>query len=137
MKYDYYKIISNNVKKYRKMRNITQEKLAEMVNCSTSFIGRIESKDAQKPSIDTLIAISEKLEVPLYLFFVNEKEDIEFIKSKSILFKCNKCNSEFKIQREIINLYKSAANLTGDNSIPHFDCTNCDGIIYPVNRLDI
>ena len=38
-----YEVISKNVKKYRKLKGWTQEKLAEEINYSLSFISGIES----------------------------------------------------------------------------------------------
>lgn len=46
------------LKYQRAMFNISQEKLAEIIGCSTQYIYQIESGRC-KPSIDTLLSISE------------------------------------------------------------------------------
>ena len=74
-----FKIIGTNIKYYRQLYNlgkeksacITQEKLAEMANVSTSLIGNMESeKISQGISIYTLYKISKILNVPISCFFV-------------------------------------------------------------------
>lgn len=42
--YNEYNNLSENIKEYRKMRNLTQEQLAEKALCSTSYIKQIESQ---------------------------------------------------------------------------------------------
>ena len=74
-----YKIIGDNIKFYRQLYNIgkdktnriTQEKLAELANISTSLVGNMESeKIAQGISLFTLYKISNILSVPLNNFFI-------------------------------------------------------------------
>lgn len=45
---DIYLIIAQNIKKYRKIKGITQAQLAEEVDLSHEFIRRIESKKRSK-----------------------------------------------------------------------------------------
>ena len=45
-----YLVFSGNVKKYRLMKGITQEKLAEVTDLSLSYIKQIESKKEFKNS---------------------------------------------------------------------------------------
>ena len=56
--------IGVNIMKYRKSNKLTQEQLAEMCNISRNYYQRIESA-ASSCSIDTLMTIAEKLEIPL------------------------------------------------------------------------
>lgn len=66
-----YKVVGQNIKKYRKEYNkknppITQEKLAEIVNVSVSFISSLESaKVSQGISAVTLYNISKALNVKI------------------------------------------------------------------------
>lgn len=68
-------IIGRNVKFYRELYNInksklTQAKLAELVDVSTSLIGGLESEGVnQGISNLTLLKISNVLEVPIGKFF--------------------------------------------------------------------
>lgn len=50
---DLRKIFSDNVKYYRKLLGISQEKLAERSNLSTNYVGSIESR-ARRVNIDTI-----------------------------------------------------------------------------------
>ncbi|MGL4722835.1 MAG: helix-turn-helix domain-containing protein [Desulfovibrionaceae bacterium] len=64
------KTISTNVRKYRKMRSISQATLAEMCNTSTSYIGSLET-GKNKPKIATLEKIAKALNVPIEQFFLD------------------------------------------------------------------
>ncbi len=70
-----YSIIGSNIKYYRRLysitkKEITQQKLAQMINSSTSLIGNIESKNTyQGISVYNLYKISKVLEVPIDNFF--------------------------------------------------------------------
>lgn len=56
---------------YRKLRNLTQDELAEKIDRSTAFIGHVEAPNVKKSvSLSTLFAISKALNVPVYKFFV-------------------------------------------------------------------
>ncbi len=71
-----YSIIGSNIKYYRRLysitkKEITQQKLAQMINSSTSLIGNIESKNTyQGISVYNLYKISKILEVPIDNFFI-------------------------------------------------------------------
>ena len=72
-----YSIIGKNIRYYRKLyslnkKELTQEKLAEIVNVSTSLIGNLESKKTyQGISVYNLYKISKVLEVPIENFFID------------------------------------------------------------------
>ncbi len=59
-----YKKLGLNIKKYRELRGLTQEKLAEKSNISLDFMGKIEVS-ISRPSFRTIIAIANALEIPL------------------------------------------------------------------------
>ena len=74
------KILGENIKYYRELYNvgksknmrITQEKLAEIINVSTSLIGNMESgKTKQGISTYTLYKISSVLNVSIENFFIS------------------------------------------------------------------
>lgn len=57
---------------YRKLKGLTQEQLAERLDMSTAFIGKIEAPNIVKAvSLDTLFEIARILDIPAYklLFF--------------------------------------------------------------------
>ena len=61
---DVYKNLGKKIKKIRKEKNLTQQKLAEKVGVGLNFLGKIEVAYA-KPSFETIIKIAHVLEVPL------------------------------------------------------------------------
>ncbi len=67
-------IVSKNIKKYRKIANITQEQLAVDVGKSYDFIRRLEYKKGKIGcSVDTLYRISVVLGIKMDKLF--EKKD--------------------------------------------------------------
>ncbi len=67
-------IFISNLKLIRKSKNITQEKLAEMCNTDTAYIGQIETKK-RFPRINFIEKIAEALGVDAYLLFKNKSEE--------------------------------------------------------------
>ena len=61
-----------NMKKYRKKRRISQMKLAEMLNTSTSYIGEIEI-NSRIPSMDMVERIANALDIEPFRLFVDDK----------------------------------------------------------------
>jgi len=56
--------IGKNIKKYRELKGLTQEQLADKVNKGINFIGKIEIAFS-RPSLNTLIDIAKALNVKL------------------------------------------------------------------------
>lgn len=78
---DFQEDFIKNLKFYRKERNISQEKLAEMCDCGTSTIGCIEC-GRQTPSFELLIKISNALLVnPADLFLRNASTTVSNTKN--------------------------------------------------------
>lgn len=66
---DYYKMLGLKVAYYRKLKGLTQEGLAEIMDVDTSFIGQIEAPNICKAiSMDTLFRISQALNTPPHKF---------------------------------------------------------------------
>ncbi len=62
-------MVGLKVSYYRKLKSLTQEQLAEKLNCDVSFIGQIEAPNIYKAiSLDTLFRIASALDVPAYKF---------------------------------------------------------------------
>lgn len=56
---------------YRKLRGLTQEQLAEKIDCSSAFIGQVEAPNVKKAiSLDTLFEIAKALNIPSYKFLM-------------------------------------------------------------------
>lgn len=58
---DFYKNLGKNIKVRRKALGLTQQELAEKMDMSLNFIGKIEVAFS-KPSLETLIQIAEALD---------------------------------------------------------------------------
>ncbi|GGE32953.1 helix-turn-helix domain-containing protein [Streptococcus himalayensis] len=57
--------LGQNIRKYRIMRGLTQEKLAEYSDLSVNFISKMERMEKQNISIDKLSSIAEVLKVTI------------------------------------------------------------------------
>ena len=61
------KLVGKNVRKYRKLRNLSQEKVSELVDVSTDYISLIEL-GKRVPSLKRLYKIAEILDIEPYKF---------------------------------------------------------------------
>lgn len=77
-----YEQIAKNIKKYRKLANMTQAVLAEMINVSHEFIRRIESpKGVKSFSLDTIWKISLALNVSISKIMEVDPEQFKIARS--------------------------------------------------------
>lgn len=67
-------ILSNNIKRLRRSKNISQEKLAELTGLHRTYIGGVERKE-RNISIDNIYKISEALNVPVYKLFKDDENE--------------------------------------------------------------
>ena len=58
-----YRCLGLNIAYYRKSKNLSQDKLAEMINISRTHMSRIETADCAV-SLDVIFNICDVLEVP-------------------------------------------------------------------------
>jgi transcriptional regulator with XRE-family HTH domain len=65
------KVFAFNMKQYRKKRRLSQMKLAELLNTSTSYIGEIEI-NSRVPSMDMVERIAIALNVEPFRLFVDD-----------------------------------------------------------------
>lgn len=63
-----YITIGKNIKKYRQAKHISQEKLSEILNVNSKFIGHVERFE-RYISLKKLIEIAEYFDVPVKSFF--------------------------------------------------------------------
>lgn len=61
MIFEFYRNLGQNIKNRRKELGLTQQQLADKMNMSLNFVGKIEVAFS-KPSLDTLIEIADVLE---------------------------------------------------------------------------
>lgn len=72
--FDKHRKIGLKISYYRKLKNVTQEQLAEQVNKNLAFIGAIEAPNVNRTlSLDTLFDIAEALNIPPYKFLVDDE----------------------------------------------------------------
>jgi transcriptional regulator with XRE-family HTH domain len=65
------KVFVFNMKKYRKKRRLSQMKLAELLDTSTSYIGEIEI-NSRVPSMEMVERIAKALNVEPFRLFVDD-----------------------------------------------------------------
>ena len=71
--YQIYFLVGDNIKKYRKKNNLTQQDLARRTGYSSSFIKKIEGKDSPKNfSVLTLYNIAKALNIDIKCLFDND-----------------------------------------------------------------
>jgi len=62
------RIIGNAIRSYRKEAELTQEKLAELVDLNPKYIGEVE-RGEKIISIEALLRIAEAVKIPMGAFF--------------------------------------------------------------------
>lgn len=81
---DYYNI-SDNIRNLRKKKSLTQERLAELANINTTYLGKIERGESS-PTIDTLAKIAKALDMSILDLLYFESENIsEIIKNHKVV----------------------------------------------------
>ncbi len=99
---DFKKLLGKKIQVIRKSRNLTQEKLAELIDIETPSLSYLET-GKYSPSIETLQKLSEVLEVaPWEFYYFSEISDEEM---KEELKKALDNNP--KLLKLIYNFYKS------------------------------
>ena len=66
-------VFAENMRKYRKQANLTQEKLAELCDTDFRYIGQIET-GRRSPSLEYVQRIAIALNIAPYRLFYNEAE---------------------------------------------------------------
>jgi transcriptional regulator with XRE-family HTH domain len=65
-----FKVISENIKKYRIENNLTQRELADKVGISLSYLSKIEASNCNKSfSLHVLFDIADALNIDIKEFF--------------------------------------------------------------------
>lgn len=95
-------IFSENLKFYRKNAGLSQQQLAEKCDIATNYLSEIE-RGQKFPSIELIEKMSSELHIPAYLFFLDEKVNINnelFNKKKNTKFKEKLFSSITEILKE-------------------------------------
>ncbi len=70
---DIRKVVVCNIKKYRKIKGLSQERLAEKCNTSTSYIGLLET-NKKNPRLETIEKIANALDIDFILLFQKDSD---------------------------------------------------------------
>ncbi|MHA6767000.1 helix-turn-helix domain-containing protein [Sphingobium ummariense] len=68
-------ILGDKIRKLRKEKNLTLDKLAELTGSSKSYIWELENKNPPRPSAEKLAKIAEQLETTIE-FLLDEGEEM-------------------------------------------------------------
>lgn len=69
----YYDIIRKNIKKYRELKGLTQQELADKIDLSMNYIAKIESTKMKKSfTIVVLGRIADVLNIPISKFLIED-----------------------------------------------------------------
>jgi len=68
------KSLGSRIRYFRELKSLTQEKLAEAIECETSTLGHVEI-GKNLPSLSRLEKIAKALEIEVYQLFI--KKDVE------------------------------------------------------------
>ena len=99
---DFKKLIGKKIKQIRKSKNLTQEKLAELINIEIPSMSYIETGKFA-PSTETLQKLSEVLEVaPWEFYYFDTLSQEEMISELNVALKNNQHLTEI-----VYNFYKS------------------------------
>ena len=104
--------LAERIKLRRKELNFTQEQFAEMIDITANSYTKIENA-FQRPSLDTLIKISQNLNISLdYLVFGDKEDKTDDIEKDKITSLLNRCNEDklihaVEILENLINIKKS------------------------------
>ena len=55
----------DRVRRYRRMRGLTQAQLAESAGTDRGYVGKLEAGDIDEPSVDVVTRLARALEVPV------------------------------------------------------------------------
>ncbi|MCK9223928.1 MAG: helix-turn-helix transcriptional regulator [Candidatus Muirbacterium halophilum] len=94
--------LGQKIKKFRMEKNITQEKLAEIIDVHFTYIGRIE-RGEKTPSLKTLKKITQALNISSDLLIETNSEKNEEMKLLSILLQ-SRSSEEIRKLRKIAEI---------------------------------
>lgn len=90
---DLKQMIGSRIQRIRKIKGLTQDKLAENVNISPKYLSSIE-RGKENPTLNTLITLSESLNVDLDDFFDSIQLDDPEVSREMIISLLEKANAD-------------------------------------------
>ena len=121
-----YNEIGKLIKKERKEKGITQEKLAELTSYSLSFIANIESNTHQSFSLHTLYKIANALNTSIHNLIPDK-----LITKKEYKLYCSNCKYIVSIPKELGKLTEDITTITKELT---FTCPNCEKKSLKIKR---
>lgn len=91
-----YRMLGKNIKKYRNLREMSQDDLGEKVGCCTSHIGMIENGHT-KPSLEMLVRIANALDVTPDMLLIDSLTAPELVFLREMEKRIDKYPLETKI----------------------------------------
>ncbi|GAC42421.1 helix-turn-helix domain-containing protein [Paenibacillus popilliae] len=77
MQTETFKVIGLKIREFRKLRNLTQDQLAEAIDSTGSYIGRIE-RGEQNVTLHTLEKVAETLQISVFdLFDIKQRNALK------------------------------------------------------------
>lgn len=129
-----YDFVGKNIKKYRKMRGLTQDELADLVNYSPSFIANIESSTHQTFSLGALWRIATALKVSLNEI-CHDNNMLGSAKLEGVDYTCKNCSYNFTMPIEVIDVFEFIYAVSKSKEIyPVFTCPKCGGKLNPEKK---
>lgn len=125
-----YQFVGKNIKKYRKLKGLTQVELADLINYSPNFISNMESSMHQTFSLGTLWRIALALDIDLHQLFIEENKFQQEI-GNSIEYICLQCKNDIALPIEIISTFNFIYNIAKNKAIPTFTCPVCKSEMFP------
>ena len=114
-----YKEIGTRIRKYRKLKNISQEELAEKIDISTTHMSHIET-GSTKLSLQVLVDIAQILEVSTDALIFEKTSKLKIQKIETILSDCNE--NEIAFITKIVETSKEF--FEKESKYPTFFCTS-------------
>src|SRR5215831_15806783 len=71
---DHAVLFGRRLRSLREMRGLKQKNLAEKAQLATKYISQLETGAAQ-PSFDAIVSFSRVLDVPMYAFFLFDRDE--------------------------------------------------------------
>lgn len=80
---DQYKQIARKIVFYRRLRELSQEELADKIGISRSYLSKIEAPNSEVSfSLDVLFTIADGLEIDVAAFFNPIEVETKYLKKK-------------------------------------------------------
>lgn len=99
--------LGRRIREERQKLNLTQEKLSESINVSTTYIGQIE-RGERCPTLDTLIRISNSLGVSIdYLLRESVTPSSTVLMNLWVQLTRDLSDNEMKMIIELVNVIKN------------------------------